>query len=265
MSVSFSIITPTLNAATFLPACLESVRSQSCPGLEHLVVDGGSRDATLELVRAAPGVTVLEQPRSNQVQAINAGVSATNGDVLAWLNADDEYTPGALRRVADEFEADAATDVLYGDCDVVDDVDNLLWRLSPGPYDFRRLLRRGNYIAQPAVFIHRRVFERVGMLDESFEFAMDYEFWLRLRNCRVRYVPSVLARFRWYSTSKTARNQFANWGEVLRAARRHGGGWTPELAWSFARMVVTVARVGVLRRLNTNATREPLSRSATLD
>src|SRR5205823_4553990 len=109
----------------------------------------------------------------------------------------------------------------------VDGTQRHLWRETPGPYDFKRLLRRGNYIAQPAVFIRRRVFEQIGFLDESFECGMDYEFWMRLRGRRIEYVPRVLALYRWHPTSKTATSQLTCWRELLKAVRRHGGGWTP--------------------------------------
>jgi glycosyltransferase involved in cell wall biosynthesis len=249
--LSISIVTPTLNAAVFLNGCLDSVRAQLCTDFEHIVVDGGSTDGTAEIVRAASGVVYIEARGSNQSQAINHGLRAAQGDVLAWLNADDEYPRGTLQMVQERFNADPLLDVLYGDCDVVDVTDRALWRETPGPYDFMRLLRRGNYIPQPAVFIHHRVFERLGYLDETFECGMDYEFWLRMREARIQYIPRVLARFRWHPNSKSARNQIICWREVLRAVRGHGGGWTPALAWSYSRMLVTLGRQRVMRTTKT--------------
>ncbi|MDQ3808872.1 MAG: glycosyltransferase [Chloroflexota bacterium] len=240
MTPRISVVTPTLNAARFLPSCLASLRAQRYPMLEHIVVDGGSTDGTRELAR---DVVWLSAPGSNQAQAINTGLRLARGEVVAWLNADDAYTVGALALVAACFAADPDLEVLYGDCDVVDERGRLLWQERPGPYDFERLLRRGNYLAQPAVFLRRRLLDRVGYLDESFEYGMDYELWLRLDGCRVQYVPRVLAMFCWRPGSKTARGQLGNWRELLRAARRHGGGWTLPLAWSFSRMLVTLARV----------------------
>jgi putative peptidoglycan lipid II flippase len=251
-TVSISIITPTLNAARFLEGCLSSVRAQRYARIEHIVVDGGSTDGTADMARAAPGVVYIEARGSNQSRAINDGLRAARGDVLAWLNADDEYAPGTLHVVQERFAADPTLDVLYGDCDVLDIKYRALWRETPGPYDFTRLLRGGNYIAQPAVFVHRRVFERLGYLDESFECGMDYEFWLRARHAHIEYVPRVLAIFRWHQNSKTARNQFMCWRELLRAARLYGGGWTPALAWSYSRMLVTVGRQRAIRATTTS-------------
>lgn len=240
--LAFSIVTPTLNAAAYVRGCLDSVRAQDYPYVEHLVVDGGSTDSTGEIARSSAQVVYLEMRGANQSQAINHGLRLAVGDVLAWLNADDEYPPGVLRAVAERFSAEPSLDVVYGDCEVLDFSNRHLWREIPGRYDFKRLLRNGNYIAQPAVFVHRRVFERLGYLDESFEYGMDYEFWLRLRGSRVCYVPRVLAIYRWHPSSKTALNQFRGWRELLRAARLYGGGWTPALVWSFSRMVLTLGR-----------------------
>jgi glycosyltransferase involved in cell wall biosynthesis len=239
---SISIVTPTLNAAKYLSGCLDSVCSQAYPNVEHFVVDGGSGDATIALAEAAAGVSIVVLRGSNQAQAINMGFRRSSGEILAWLNADDRYAPGALELIARQFAADGTVDVVFGDCLVVDHRGRPLWSEQPGAYDFQRLLRHGNYLPQPAVFLRRRVLERVGFLDESFEYGMDYEFWLRLRGCRVQYLPRVLATFCWHPTSKTARSQIGNWREGLRAARRHGGGWTLPLAWSFSRMLLTVAR-----------------------
>jgi glycosyltransferase involved in cell wall biosynthesis len=239
---SFSIVTPTLNAAAYLRGCLDSVRAQGGPRVEHIVVDGGSTDATSEIARSSPGLAYIEMRGANQSQAINHGLRIAMGDVLAWLNADDEYPSGVLQAVAERFNAEPTLDAVFGDCEVLDVDNRHLWRETPGPYDFKRLLRSGNYIAQPAVFVHRRVFDRLGYLDESFEYGMDFEFWLRLRGSRVEYIPSVLAIYRWHPTSKTALNQFRGWRELLRATRLYGGGWTPALIWSFSRMVLTLGR-----------------------
>jgi glycosyltransferase involved in cell wall biosynthesis len=240
-----SVVTPTLNAERYLAECLASL---SVGGVEHLVVDGGSTDRTVEMIRQHGRSACLERPGLNQAAAINEGLRVATGEIAAWLNADDAYAPGALALVAECFAAEPALGALIGDCAVVDPDGKPLWYERPGPYDFRRLLRRGNYLAQPAVFLRRGLLDRIGFLDESLEYAMDYDLWLRLRGARVVYVPQVLAKFRWHPNSKTARNTLGNWRENLRILRRHGGGWTPELAASFALAMLTVAKQRILGR-----------------
>jgi glycosyltransferase involved in cell wall biosynthesis len=246
--LSITIVTPTLNAALYLEQCLTSIQVQGCADLEHLVVDGGSTDATEQIIRASTAHW-LPLPGLRQSAAINAGLRAASGEIVAWLNADDLYEPGALRYVQERFAADPQLDVLLGDCMVIDEYGKSLSRLSPGPYDFDRLLRHGNSIGQPAVFLRRRVFQQVGYLDEALDLGMDYDLWLRLRNTRTTYVPRVLASFRWHTGSKTATNLYANWHELLIIVRRYGGDWTPALAWSYARARLTAARMRVTERL----------------
>ena len=236
-----SVVTPTLNAERYIGECLASVSRQGTGSIEHLVVDGGSTDATEHLVRAT-SAEWIRCPGQKQTAAINEGIRRASGDIVAWLNADDLYVPGSLAFVSELFVVDGTLDVVYGDCDVIGADGKLLSRYRPGPYDFSRLLRRGNSIGQPAVFLRRRVFDRIGYLDESLEFGMDYDLWLRLRSLRVRYVDRVLAAFRWHEASKTARNRRANWQELMFIVRRYGGGWTPHLAWAFMRAHVTSGR-----------------------
>jgi glycosyltransferase involved in cell wall biosynthesis len=245
----FTIVTPTLNAERHIRECLASINAQNVlGGVEHLVVDGGSTDQTEAEVRDSPA-RWLARPGLKQSAAINTGMRLASGDVVAWLNADDLYTPGALATVIEHFQRDATLDVLCGDCQVIDANGRSLWYVRPGQYDFERLLQRGNFIPQPAVFLRRRVFESVGYLDEGLEFGMDYELWLRLRRASWLYVPRPLACYRWHTSSKTASNQIGNWRELIRIVRRHGGGWTPPLAWAFARTLMTLTRQHMQRAL----------------
>jgi hypothetical protein len=171
------------------------------------------------------------------------------------------YAPGALAFVAEQFHLDPSLDMLYGDCEVIGPDGRTLWWEPPGDYDFRRMLRRGNYLAQPAVFLRRRVLEDVGYLDEGLEYAMDYDLWLRLRGRRVRYVARPLARFRWHPDSKSASGQLRGWNEFLLIVRRYGGGWTPEIAWAYIRCLVTVARIRVAQAVTGSMSLQPLTRA----
>jgi glycosyltransferase involved in cell wall biosynthesis len=261
MGCPVTIITPTLNAAAYLDDCLTSVREQGVVGLEHLVVDGGSTDATLEVASRTPGVTWVSRPGWSQSRAINEGLRLASGDVVAWLNADDAYTNGSLNAVLAAFSGDQHLDAVYGDCDVVGADGEHLWWERPGAYDFGRLLARGNYIPQPAVFMRRQLIEQVGGLDESLELAMDFDLWLRLRGRNVLYVSRPLARFRWHPDSKSARGPLRGWRELLRVVRAHGGGWTPFLAWAYGRCLITVGRTRATELLTGSRPVRPLARS----
>jgi glycosyltransferase involved in cell wall biosynthesis len=258
--LAISIVTPTLNAETYLEQCLASVREQQVARLEHLVIDGGSTDRTAEIVLRQSRAAWIPRPGSTQSQAINEGLRRSSGDVVAWLNADDLYLPDVLPFVVERFERDPDLDVLYGDCQVIGPDREPLWWERPGRYDFRRILRRGNYIAQPAVFLRRMVFEAVGYLDESLEYGMDCDLWLRLRGRNVVYTQRPLACFRWHAQSKSARGQLQAWRELLRIVGRYGGGWTPELRWAYTRCLITIARVRLVHMITGSTSIRPLTR-----
>src|SRR3954468_13392768 len=117
---TLTIITPCLNAAATLPATLDSVRAQRFPGLEHIVVDGGSTDGTLDILRAADGVRWISEPDRGLAHALNKGIAMAGGDVIGELNADDVYEPGALAAVADAFAARPDAMWLTGYCRIID-------------------------------------------------------------------------------------------------------------------------------------------------
>ena len=259
-AVVVSIVTPTLDAERYLESCLASVAEQQIVELEHIVVDGGSTDRTLEIASRYQHVEVLRRDRTNQSEAINAGLRHARGEVVTWLNADDAYVPGALAFVVETLQQHPGIDVLYGDCQVIGPEGERLWWERPGPYDFRKLLRDGNYLAQPSLFLRRRVFERIGYLDESLEYGMDFDLWLRLRGLRVEYTPRTLACFRWHPDSKSCGSPLENWHALMHILRKHGGGWTPRLAWAFARCLISTGRIRLGASMTGSIPLRPLTR-----
>ncbi len=135
---------------------------------------------------------------------VNQGLQAASGDVIAWINSDDLYYPGAFARVAEAFAADSALDVLYGAADHID-VDDQPFEAYPTTFWDPELLRHTCFICQPALFFRRRVVERVGLLDPGLRYCMDYNYWLRLADagCRFAYLPEKLAGSRLYADNKT--------------------------------------------------------------
>ncbi len=260
VGLTLSVVTPTLNAERYIRDCLASIHEQNVAGLQHLVVDGGSTDATESIARQVPNVTFVSRPGWNQSRSINAGFRQAHGDVVAWLNADDSYVHDALPLVLAQFARDPALEAVCGDCEVIGPEKEHFWWERPGPYDFRRLLRRGNYLAQPAVFLRRRTLEQIGYLDESLEQGMDYDLWMRLRGHKVMYLPTPLAQYRWHAESKTATSQLLAWREIILITRRYGGGWTPFLAWAYLRCLITMLRVRIAARLGGARSTRPLTR-----
>jgi glycosyltransferase involved in cell wall biosynthesis len=203
---SIALITPTLNQAAFLPATLAAVLAQDYPALDYWVIDGGSSDGTLEILRTSgPGVHWLSEPDSGQSAAINKGWRKAQGEILGWLNSDDLLTPGALAQVGAYFAAHPTVDFLYGDCDFLDSAGAIIGQYPVRLPDYNHmLLYADNYIPQPAAFFRRRALEAVGGLDEDLHYVMDFDLWLRLGlRGEGAYLPTKLAGLRLHADAKS--------------------------------------------------------------
>src|SRR5687767_6530831 len=203
--IPVTIITASFEQGRYIRRTIESVLAQGVAGLEYLVHDGGSTDETLTVLAAYDGRLrwVSERDRG-QSHAINKGLAAARGEIVGWLNSDDTYAPRALADVLAYFAANPEADVVYGDARYIGEQDE---DLSPYPvkaWSVERL-RADCFLAQPAVFLRRRLVERVGLLDEGLHFAMDYDYWLRLvdAGARFAYLPRVLAHCRVHDRAKT--------------------------------------------------------------
>jgi glycosyltransferase involved in cell wall biosynthesis len=232
--VKFSIITPSLNGRRYLEQTAHSILSQQVPfDLEWLVMDGGSTDGTIELLRSLDQRRVRwrSDPDRGQSHAINMGLELATGDVIGWLGADDLYTPGALAAVAEAFERNRSAQWLTGRYEIIGPngavIRSAVARYkerSLRRYSYRALLRE-NFISQPAVFWRREFGQRVGPLDETLYYTMDYDLWLRMgRESDPLFLDRVLAQFRLHQSSKTGQARRAQFDEQYRVACRYSGG-----------------------------------------
>jgi glycosyltransferase involved in cell wall biosynthesis len=231
--VKLSVVTPCFNGRAYLPQTADSVLTQ-CGNFaaEWLVVDGGSTDGSLDFLRSLHDarLSVISEPDRGQSHAINKGLSRATGDVVAWLNTDDVYTPGALAAVAEAFAQHPQAQWLVGRCEIIDAAGRVVRRPVTRYKDrslrrySRRALLRENFISQPAVFWRREFGGRVGPLDESLHWTMDYDLWLRMAAASAPLLPDrVLARFRLHAASKTGRVDRRQFDEQYQVARRHAG------------------------------------------
>ncbi len=230
--MKFSVITPSLNQGCFLGECLESVRAQRIPKpesrleVEHIVVDGGSTDESLPLLKSCPDVAWSSEPDGGQSDAINKGLKLSNGEILAYLCADDFYEPGALAAVERAFAAHPETDVVYGDYYFMEGASRWKRLKRSGPFSVERL-RKGNFLGQPSVFLRRRVYEKFGGFDAGLKYCMDHEYWLRICEASIwRYLEEPLATCRLHLDSKTSSQLVAMWEEAAVMGERYGVGAT---------------------------------------
>ena len=206
-----SVITPSFNQGPFIEETIRSVLLQGYPNLEYIIIDGGSTDETVEILRKyEPWLAywVSESDRG-QSHAINKGWAQAKGDWLGWLNSDDIYLLGTFQRVASCFAQTPEIDLIYGDVAYVNQDGSHRTLFHSIPFDLKSLALRGGGIHTPAVFWQRRLNDLAGLLDERYHFSMDNDFWLRVaRHAHGRYLPVVMGTFRRHDDSKTVHSEF---------------------------------------------------------
>lgn len=230
MTSTLSIVTPSLNQAPFLEAAIQSVAQQGYEPLEHWVVDGGSRDASVEiLTRQGGAIHWVSETDRGQADAINKGFRKARGGILGWLNADDLYSPGALREVAHHFDEDPDVMLLYGNAHHVDERGNILEPYPTRDFDLAALAYHC-FICQPACFFRRSLLEAAGGLDAGLQYAMDLDLWIRFGKLqrmnphwKFKHIPQVLASSRMHSSNKTLSRRRQSLEEIMTVVRRHFG------------------------------------------
>lgn len=222
---TFGIVMPSYNTARHIGEAISSVLEQEHSGVDFLVMDGGSTDQTLEVLRSfGERIRWVSQKDAGQSDAIRRGFDQTSGEILGWLNADDTLAPGALRRVAEFFAAHPEIAMVYGDANYIDAAGAPIGPCAHiEPFNTARLFHYSDFIVQPAAFFRRSAYRAVGGLDPTLHFAMDYDLWIKLaRQFEIAYLPGHLANYRWLTDNKTAVGGFRRLDEITAMAARHG-------------------------------------------
>ena len=221
-----SIVTPSFNQARYIEATIQSVLSQDYARIEYLIVDGGSTDGTVEIIKKYAGRLAwwVSEKDQGQTDAINKGFGRAGGRILAWLNSDDTYEPGAVSAAVKYLSDHPDVGMVYGDCNFIDEDGRVIGKFGSAQTDYR-LLRRGYvHIPQQTMFFRAEWWKQVGPLDPSFYFAMDYDLWTRLAaRTELRYVPQTWANFRLHTAGKTIAADDRCWPEMIRVHYRDGG------------------------------------------
>ncbi|MEW6037058.1 MAG: glycosyltransferase family 2 protein [Pseudomonadota bacterium] len=238
MNLTISVITAVFNRADTIGQALTNVQVQTWPRVEHVVIDGGSTDGTLEVLEAQRDrlAVLVSEPDGGIYDALNKGIARSTGDVIGFLHADDIYAhDGVLARVAQAF-ADSSVGAVYGDLQYVskDDTSKVIRHWRSASFTPRRLAR-GWMPPHPTLYVRRSVYERLGGFDTSYRIAADYDFIVRLftqPGLRAVYLPHVLVKMRMGGASnRSLANVIQKSREDLRALRRHGVGGIGALAW----------------------------------
>ena len=221
-----TIVTPSYNQAEYLEAAICSVLAQDYPNIEYIVVDGGSKDTSVEIIQKYAGRLawwVSEKDRGH-ADALNKGFSQATGEILAWLNSDDEYHPGAISEavafLCDHLEAG----MVYADANFTDHTGKVIGQFASRQTDYRRLLQGSVHIPQATTFFRADLWRLVGPLDLSLFFAFDYDLWVKLAKISaICYVPRLWANFRMHDAGKSVKNDEICYQDMQRVFERETG------------------------------------------
>lgn len=191
-----SVVTPTFESAEYLGGCIDSVAKQSVPPIEHIVVDGGSSDCTVELLKSSQTIWISE-PDEGMYDAVNKGIRLATGEIVGYVNSDDRLNPEALEAIEHAFRSNPDVKFVFGYCTYVDRLDRKLATFKPSPLALRFRSRVRITFAQPTVFWRRKLHDEIGYFDSSLKTAADAEFFYRLLSGSYRgyLIRLPLARF----------------------------------------------------------------------
>jgi glycosyltransferase involved in cell wall biosynthesis len=239
-----SIVTPSYNQGRFIEQTILSVLNQGYPNFEHIIIDGGSTDDTIEILKRYPHLKWISEPDKGPANAINKGFNIATGQIFAYLCSDDLYAEGVFNFINSYFQEHLDVDMIYGECYFIDQYNRILRRKKAIPFNRQRLLKY-NFIWQPTVFFRAEVFKRVGPFNEELNYAFDYEWWIRASfYCNIRAVPKHIAYYRWHISSKTVAQESRQLQEAYKVARKFGGGGI----WSWYLHHIYWPKTGNLKR-----------------
>jgi glycosyltransferase involved in cell wall biosynthesis len=234
-----TVVTPSLNHGRFIRETIESVLTQSHPRIEYLVMDGGSTDDTVAILESyRDRLSWVSEPDGGQTQAINKGWRRARGTIIAYLNSDDTYLPGAIEKAVAGLRAHPEAGAVYGEGYHVDEAGRVIERYPTEPFDMTRL-GQTCFICQPTVFLRREVVEGLGYLDESRRYCMDYDLWIRLAHVsRFAYLPEYLANTRMHPDTVTHALRGPVHAEILDTVYRHFGRVSSQWVYGYAHAVL---------------------------
>lgn len=221
-NLRFSIITPSFNHGKYIEKSITSVVNQNYPNFEHIIMDGGSSDETVSILKKYPHLKWFSEKDRGQSHAINKGLKIADGDIIAWLNSDDYYDKRTFQIVADYFSEHQDAMCLCGCLTYISEDDKDLFKVSGDNINFESLIRNPDLIRQPATFWRRELLDAVGFIDESLHLVMDLDFFLRIsKRYKIHFVNENLAFFRYYETNKTLSSLKKQALEIMRIVHRY--------------------------------------------
>jgi glycosyltransferase involved in cell wall biosynthesis len=222
-----SIVTPSFNQGRFIEATINSVLAQDYPNLEYIIVDGGSKDESVEIIKRYQDKLAwwVSEKDKGHADGLNKGFAHASGEILAWINSDDTYFPGAVSEAMNFLVEYPETGMVYGDARLIDDHGKAIGQFASKQTDYRKMLNGSVHIPQATTFFRASLWRKVGPLDLSLFYAFDYDLWVKIaRISEVRYIPRLWASFRIHSQGKTIINDDRCYPDMIRVHDREVGG-----------------------------------------
>ncbi|NOZ25076.1 MAG: glycosyltransferase [Nitrospirae bacterium] len=244
-----TVVTPSFNQSRYIERTILSVLNQNYPNLEYIIIDGGSTDGSIDIIRKYERYLAcwVSEKDEGQADAINKGLKLGTGDLFAWQNSDDLYMPGAFMTVAEKFRERPDSAVFFGNFWLVDSDDEPIRDIRFTPFSFRCSLLEGIGISNQAAFWRRELFEEHGYLDPSLEFAMDLDWWLRLGHARAGFcfIRRHLGCLRIHEETKTSTIlNDVGLAERIEIRRGYSRGIPGRVSTSFWKTICLLRRTG---------------------
>jgi len=222
---SISIITVSFNQGQFIEDNIQSVIKQNYPNIEHIIIDAGSTDKTLEILKKYDKhLNWISEPDNGQSDGLNKGFKKATGEIIGWFNSDDRIPPGALHKVARFFTEHNDEIAVVGDQAFIDVAGNQIKVVKSREYSYDYLLNYARGITQNSTFFKREVFNKIGYLNESIHYAMDGDLFIRIASIKaIPYIPEILGEFRIQAEAKTAQGSYNFVIDLIKIRRKYNG------------------------------------------
>ena len=227
MTPLVSIITPSFDQVPYLEETITSVLEQDYSSIEYIIVDGGSTDGSVDIIRKYEKKLAwwLSEKDKGQTDAINKGFARAKGEILAWINSDDTYNRGAVSAAVKYLLENPEVALVYSDCNYINEEGRVIGKFPAAQTDYRRLREGYVHIPQQTMFFRAKYWKELGPLDPSFHFAMDYDLWTRVAaHAPIKYLAGqTWSNFRLHNFGKTTAHDDLCWPEMIRVHYRDGG------------------------------------------
>lgn len=251
--MKITVVTPSYNQGKYIRRTIDSVLTQGIEDLEYIVMDGGSNDETVDILKSYGDQIIWKSEKDKgQTDAVNKGIRMAKGEIIGWLNSDDIYYPGAIAKVLEVFEKHPEINVVYGNAHHIREDDSFIEEYYTEDFDYERL-KDICFICQPSLFFRKSVVDKYGYLDDKLQYCMDYDYWLRLGKGETFYrLNELIAGSRLYDDNKTLGARRKVHEEMLTMQEKNLGKATEKWIYNLAHVIVDEMGIPRIKDERTN-------------